>query len=107
MSPEDVDTAVSQGLGLRWSFMGPFETIDLNAPGGVEDYCERYGESITAVCEEQSDARKLKHSATAKVIHDAMRARAPLDSLPVRHPDYAILIEHTMLFTPTATASMA
>jgi len=27
---------------LRWSFMGPFETIDLNAPGGVRDYAERY-----------------------------------------------------------------
>ena len=28
----------ADGLGLRWSFMGPFETIDLNAPGGVADY---------------------------------------------------------------------
>jgi 3-hydroxyacyl-CoA dehydrogenase len=43
VSPEDLDTTVSQGLGLRWSFLGPFETIDLNAPGGVGDYCERYG----------------------------------------------------------------
>jgi hypothetical protein len=24
------------------SFMGPFETIDLNAPGGVRDYADRY-----------------------------------------------------------------
>lgn len=31
---EDVDKTVSQGLGLRWAFMGPFETIDFNAPGG-------------------------------------------------------------------------
>ena len=31
-----------EGLALRWSFMGPFETIDLNAPGGVRDYVERY-----------------------------------------------------------------
>ena len=23
-------------------FMGPFETIDLNAPGGISDYIERY-----------------------------------------------------------------
>ena len=30
------------GLGLRWSFMGPFETIELNAPGGIPDYCARY-----------------------------------------------------------------
>lgn len=49
-SPEDVDTAVKEGLGLRWSFMGPFETIDLNAPDGVKDYCQRYGENITAIC---------------------------------------------------------
>ena len=27
---------------LRWSFMGPFETIDLNAPGGAGDYIRRY-----------------------------------------------------------------
>lgn len=33
-TPEDIDTAVTHGLGLRWSFMGPFQTIDLNAPQG-------------------------------------------------------------------------
>lgn len=41
-SVEDVDTGLRDGLALRWSFMGPFETIDLNAPGGVRDYVERY-----------------------------------------------------------------
>ncbi|GBD42567.1 L-carnitine dehydrogenase [bacterium HR40] len=40
---EDCDRVVRDGLGLRWAFMGPFETIDLNAPGGVRDYCARYG----------------------------------------------------------------
>lgn len=43
MSVEDVDRTVSSGLGLRWSFMGPFETIDLNAPGGIADYARRFG----------------------------------------------------------------
>jgi len=41
-SIEDVDIGIRDGLALRWSFMGPFETIDLNAPGGVRDYVERY-----------------------------------------------------------------
>jgi len=41
-SVEDIDATVKDGLGLRWSFMGPFETIDLNAPGGIADYCARY-----------------------------------------------------------------
>lgn len=42
VSPADLDKTVRDGLGLRWSFMGPFETIELNAPGGVADYCARY-----------------------------------------------------------------
>ncbi|GAB0118003.1 3-hydroxyacyl-CoA dehydrogenase [Acidisoma sp. 7E03] len=41
--PADIDATVKDGLGLRWSFMGPFETIDLNAPGGLADYAARYG----------------------------------------------------------------
>ncbi|MHA1600162.1 MAG: 3-hydroxyacyl-CoA dehydrogenase [Alphaproteobacteria bacterium] len=41
-SIEDVDIGIREGLALRWSFMGPFETIDLNAPGGVRDYAARY-----------------------------------------------------------------
>jgi L-gulonate 3-dehydrogenase len=42
-SCEDIDKTVRDGLGWRWSFMGPFETIDLNAPGGVADYARRLG----------------------------------------------------------------
>ena len=37
----DIDATISHGLGLRWAFMGPFETIDLNAPGGIADYSMR------------------------------------------------------------------
>jgi len=36
------DIGIRDGLALRWSFMGPFETIDLNAPASVRDYAERY-----------------------------------------------------------------
>lgn len=42
-SCEDIDKTVRDGLGWRWSFMGPFETIDLNAPGGIADYAVRLG----------------------------------------------------------------
>lgn len=48
-SAEDVDKTIRDGLGLRWSFMGPFETIELNAPGGIPDYCARYGASIATM----------------------------------------------------------
>jgi 3-hydroxyacyl-CoA dehydrogenase len=61
-SVEDIDTTVKDGLGLRWSFMGPLETIDLNAPAGIADYCARYGPmyasigATQAVCPEWTDA---------------------------------------------------
>lgn len=42
VTPQDLDKTVKDGLGLRWAFMGPFETIELNAPGGIPDYCARY-----------------------------------------------------------------
>jgi 3-hydroxyacyl-CoA dehydrogenase len=42
VSPQDLDHTIAHGLGLRWSFMGPFETMDLNAPNGFQDYLDRY-----------------------------------------------------------------
>src|SRR5262249_26876052 len=42
VSPQDLDKTLKDGLGLRWSFMGPFRTIELNAPGGIADSCARY-----------------------------------------------------------------
>ncbi len=54
-TPEDIDKTVRDGLGLRWSFMGPFETIDLNAPAGLADYACRYGKMY----------RKMAQSRTA------------------------------------------
>ncbi len=44
VSAEDLDKAICDGLGLRWSFMGPMQTIHLNAPGGIAQYVERYGD---------------------------------------------------------------
>jgi L-gulonate 3-dehydrogenase len=43
---EDLDKTIAHGLGLRWAFMGPFETIELNAPGGMADYFERFAETM-------------------------------------------------------------
>jgi L-gulonate 3-dehydrogenase len=54
-SCEDIDKTVRDGLGWRWSFMGPFETIDLNAAGGIADYAARLGTLF------QEIARSRKH----------------------------------------------
>lgn len=51
----DIDRTVSAGLGLRWSFMGPFETVDLNAPGGIDDYARRLGPLYHRIAASRSD----------------------------------------------------
>jgi 3-hydroxyacyl-CoA dehydrogenase len=53
-SIEDLDKVMKEGLGMRWSFMGPFETIDLNAPHGVTDYAARYGKTYHDIAREQA-----------------------------------------------------
>ncbi len=40
---EDIDTVVRQGLGLRWSLIGPFETVDLNTRGGIASHAQKMG----------------------------------------------------------------
>jgi 3-hydroxyacyl-CoA dehydrogenase len=52
---EDLDITVKEGLGLRWAFMGPFETIDLNSPGGLLEYCQRYGDMYQSIARTQTD----------------------------------------------------
>jgi 3-hydroxyacyl-CoA dehydrogenase len=52
---EDIDKTMRDGLGWRWSFMGPFETIDLNAPGGVADYAHRLGPLYQEIAQSRTD----------------------------------------------------
>jgi L-gulonate 3-dehydrogenase len=54
---ESIDKTVAFGLGLRWAFMGPFETIDLNAPGGIADYADRYGGLYYEMAQQQARPR--------------------------------------------------
>jgi L-gulonate 3-dehydrogenase len=82
-SAEDIDKAVSYGLGLRWSFMGPFETIELNAPGGIADYMRRYGEMYHAMAKAQADPRPWGPELVARM-EAARRIVLPQDRLAQR-----------------------
>ena len=81
-SLDDIDKAVRDGLGLRWSFMGPFETIDLNAPGGVADYCARYGQPYFEIAQEQRPRRW--DDALVRRIERERREQLPAADLPSR-----------------------
>ena len=110
-SPEDIDTVLTDGLGLRYSILGPFEAIHLNANGmscqctvagcgpmwcmllalsclnihstGIGDYCERYGENISRICEDQGGPRQLNGQALDS-LKQSMEQKFPLDQLEER-----------------------
>jgi L-gulonate 3-dehydrogenase len=80
---EDVDIGLRDGLALRWSFMGPFETIDLNAPGGIREYCERY-QSIYANIFPQMQRRVDWAGTVMDKIEPDRRQKLPADELQQR-----------------------
>ena len=80
---EDIDVGIREGSRLRWSFMGPFETIDLNAPAGVRDYAERYRASIPA--SSRSSQRRADWSGPVlDKVEAERRERLPADKLAER-----------------------
>ncbi len=83
VSVEDLDSTVKDGLGLRWAFMGPFETIDLNAPDGLRDYCTRYGGMYQSISTEQTGTEAWGEALVAQL--DAQRRDLlPQDALLAR-----------------------
>jgi 3-hydroxyacyl-CoA dehydrogenase len=82
-SVEDIDTAMRDGLGRRWAFMGPFETIDLNAPGGVAAFIERYGPAYAEIGRERP-SREAWSGNLAETVVAARRAALPESDLPTR-----------------------
>ena len=80
---EDVDRTVCHGLGLRWSFMGPFETIDLNAPGGIADYVDRLGPMYLRFAQERGAARPWGPELVARIEADR-RESLPASALADR-----------------------
>jgi 3-hydroxyacyl-CoA dehydrogenase len=77
-SVEDIDKTVRDALGLRWSFMGPMETISLNAPGGVPDYHERYGDIVDAVNASQKP-RLWNKERVARLEAERLESRPKMD----------------------------
>src|SRR4029077_7418326 len=67
VAPEDLDKTVADGLGLRWSFLGPLATTELNAPGGIADYWARYGALYAGLQAEPAGAAAFDPANVARV----------------------------------------
>jgi L-gulonate 3-dehydrogenase len=82
-SAEDIDKTVRDGLGYRWSFMGPFETIDLNAPGGIGDYARRLGPLYQAIDASRLHDESWTESLIAR-LESERRSALPFEQLAER-----------------------
>lgn len=79
MTPDDVDTVVSDGLGPRYAFMGPWMTAHLNA-AGMADYLERYSNGIYNVSRDCQPLLRLEGEAAQQIV-DTMTHEVPIEKL--------------------------
>jgi L-gulonate 3-dehydrogenase len=77
-SVDDVDCIVRDGLGLRWSIIGPFETVDLNTQGGIESHAQKMGPAYERMGAERGQHDPWTPDLVAEVAA-ARRKLLPLD----------------------------
>uniref|UniRef100_A0A4X1U363 Crystallin lambda 1 n=2 Tax=Sus scrofa TaxID=9823 RepID=A0A4X1U363_PIG len=102
VSPGDLDLVMSDGLGLRYAFIGPLETMHLNAEDfannsssdafsgdastikpsadldGMLSYCDRYREGMKRVLKTFGPIPEFS-GAVAEKVHQAMCVKVPDD----------------------------
>lgn len=79
---KDIDSVMSDGLGMRYAFLGPLETAHLNAEG-MANYFERYTNTIYAVSGTMGPTPRME-GPTAVEIAKQLEVMVPLDKLPER-----------------------
>jgi L-gulonate 3-dehydrogenase len=75
---DDIDRIVRDGLGLRWSVIGPFETVDLNTRGGIASHAEKMGPAYARMGAERWQLDPWTPGLVADV-ESQRRKRLPLD----------------------------
>jgi len=77
-SVDDIDTVVRDGLGLRWSVVGPFETVDLNTRGGIASHAQKMGPAYERMGAERGQHDPWTPDLVERVAAER-RAALPLD----------------------------
>ena len=76
---EEIDVLVRDGLGLRWSVIGPFETVDLNTRGGIESHAAKMGPAYARMGAERGQDDPWTPELVARIAAER-RARLPLEA---------------------------
>jgi 3-hydroxyacyl-CoA dehydrogenase len=82
-SVDEIDEVVRSGLGRRWSFIGPFETADLNTRGGIESHAQKMGPSYARMGEIRGQDDPWTEDLVAQVTAER-RALLPLEDWDAR-----------------------
>jgi L-gulonate 3-dehydrogenase len=77
-SAADIDRIVRDGLGLRWSVIGPFETADLNTRGGIAQHARRMGPAYQRMGRQRGQDDPWTEALVAQVVAER-RALLPLE----------------------------
>ncbi|XP_033002188.1 lambda-crystallin homolog [Lacerta agilis] len=77
ISSDDLDLVMSDGLGMRYAFIGPLETMHLNAEGML-NYCDRYREGMIRVLKTFGPIPDFAGE-TEQKINQAMCEKTPAD----------------------------
>ncbi|XP_015294512.3 lambda-crystallin homolog isoform X7 [Macaca fascicularis] len=72
VSPSDLDLVMSEGLGMRYAFIGPLETMHLNAEGMLS-YCDRYSEGMKHVLKTFGPIPEFSRATAEKVNQDPIQ----------------------------------
>lgn len=79
---KDMDRVMSEGLGMRYAFLGPLETAHLNAEG-FTNYCDRYRETIYSVSKDFKPTPKFE-GPVVEEMSKQLEKLVPLDKLQER-----------------------
>jgi L-gulonate 3-dehydrogenase len=74
----DIDRLVRDGLGFRWSVVGPFESIDLNTRGGIAAHAQRMLPAYIRMGAERGEHQSWTEETIDAVVADR-RAALPLE----------------------------
>jgi 3-hydroxyacyl-CoA dehydrogenase len=64
---EAVDTAIRDGLGLRWALLGPFGVANTNADGGVAEYFTRFREAYHGLWDDLNTSTRFTDELIAQL----------------------------------------
>ena len=81
--PNDIDNVMRLGLGPRWALSGPFETAELNTPGGVAAHATRMGPAYKRMGEARGESVEWTPELVDRVVRARNKARGKI-TIPER-----------------------